>query len=76
VVKEEEGDNPIWHCSVSVSGSSAVLDSLSQTVVFRHADSENLAISGAHDVRVRRKVVGICGSDVHYLRVRACYLLL
>jgi hypothetical protein len=76
VVKEEEGDNPIWHCSVSVSGSSAVLDSLSQTVVFRHADSENLAISGAHDVRVRMKEVGICGSDVHYLRVRACYLLL
>lgn len=24
---------------------------------------------GPHDVRVRMKAVGICGSDVHYLKV-------
>jgi threonine dehydrogenase-like Zn-dependent dehydrogenase len=27
--------------------------------------------AGPHDVRVRMKAVGICGSDVHYLRVLA-----
>lgn len=26
--------------------------------------------SGPHDVKVRMKAVGICGSDVHYLKVR------
>jgi L-iditol 2-dehydrogenase len=24
---------------------------------------------GPHDVRIRMKAVGICGSDVHYLKV-------
>lgn len=26
-------------------------------------------LEGPHDVRVRMKAVGICGSDVHYLKV-------
>lgn len=26
---------------------------------------------GPHDVKVRMKAVGICGSDVHYLKVKA-----
>lgn len=28
---------------------------------------------GPHDVRVRMKAVGICGSDVHYLKVLTYY---
>lgn len=28
---------------------------------------------GPHDVRVRMKAVGICGSDVHYLKVKAFF---
>ena len=27
-------------------------------------------LEGPHDVRVRMKAVGICGSDVHYLKVK------
>ena len=41
-----------------------------------YTDSEVLHFSGPHDVRVRMKAVGICGSDVHYLRVRAPILLI
>lgn len=33
-------------------------------------------ILGSHDVRIRMKAVGICGSDVHYLRVYPLHLLL
>lgn len=29
---------------------------------------------GPHDVRVRMKAVGICGSDVHYLKVHIILL--
>lgn len=31
---------------------------------------------GPYDVRVRMKAVGICGSDVHYLKVRFAYRIL
>ncbi|CAJ2657774.1 unnamed protein product, partial [Trifolium pratense] len=27
---------------------------------------------GPHDVRIRMKAVGICGSDVHYLKTMRC----
>lgn len=33
-------------------------------------------ILGPQDVRVRMKAVGICGSDVHYLKVISFSLLL
>ena len=33
-------------------------------------------ILGPHDVRVRMKAVGICGSDVHYLKVKLFFRFL
>ena len=35
-----------------------------------------LRILGPHDVRIRMKAVGICGSDVHYLKVNTIQLAL
>jgi L-iditol 2-dehydrogenase len=32
----------------------------------------NLPSLGPHDVRIRMKAVGICGSDVHYLKTMRC----
>ncbi|XP_004513687.1 sorbitol dehydrogenase [Cicer arietinum] len=32
----------------------------------------NLPTLGPHDVRIRMKAVGICGSDVHYLKTLRC----
>ncbi|CAI8593599.1 unnamed protein product [Vicia faba] len=32
----------------------------------------NLPTLGPHDVRIRMKAVGICGSDVHYLKTMRC----
>ncbi|CAJ2659557.1 unnamed protein product [Trifolium pratense] len=29
-------------------------------------------LQGPHDVRIRMKAVGICGSDVHYLKTMRC----
>lgn len=33
-------------------------------------------MKGPHDVRVRMKAVGICGSDVHYLKVLTYYYII
>ncbi|CAF2105466.1 unnamed protein product [Brassica oleracea] len=37
-------------------------------------EEENMSawLVGPHDVRVRMKAVGICGSDVHYLKTMRC----
>ncbi|XP_025703277.1 L-idonate 5-dehydrogenase [Arachis hypogaea] len=47
---------------------------ISNEVIEAHeyCDDRQSSISGPHDVTIRIKAVGICGSDVHYYKTMRC----
>lgn len=51
-------------------GVPSVSDRWRTVASFLHAMRNRSGVAGPHDVRVRMKAVGICGSDVHYLKVK------